>query len=83
MPRMTNAQLVDENIRLRHNIAVLERQLGDANELSRQAIERLSRQAPERIVGRYTTSAGVRMIKVRISDRVIAHRPEAQEPRHA
>ena len=67
MTKMTKAQLVDENIALRHNISLLEQQLASL------------RAAPandEQIVHTYTKRDGSRWNKVRIGYNTFAHRPE-------
>ncbi len=76
MTKMTKAQLVDENIALRHNIDVLERRIAEL---------RAERIAPQRqvqrtthvdcIVATYTKRDGSRWNKVRIGYNVFAHRP--------
>ena len=65
MTKMTKAQLVDENIALRHNIDLLEQQVAS---LQRPATE-------EQIVSTYTKRDGSRWNKVRIGYNMFAHRP--------
>ena len=64
MTKMTKAQLVDENIALRHNISLLEQQVAAL----RPAFE-------ERVVSTYTKRDGSRWDKVRIGYNTFAHRP--------
>ena len=66
MTKTTKAQLVDENIALRHNISLLEQQL--ASLLQRPANE-------EQIVRTYTKRDGSCWNKVRIGYNTFAHRP--------
>ena len=66
MARMTKAQLVDENIALRHNISLLEQQLASL---------RAERSTEEQIVSTYTKRDGSRWNKVRIGYNTFAHRP--------
>ena len=66
MTKMTKAQLVDENIALRHNISLLEQQV--ASLLQRPAFE-------ERVVSTYTKRDGSRWDKVRTGWNTYAHRP--------
>ncbi len=66
MTKMTKAQLVDENVALRHNISLLEQQLASL------------RQRPAndgQIVHTYTKRDGSRWNKVRIGYNTFAHRP--------
>jgi hypothetical protein len=76
MTKMTKAQLVDENIALRHNISLLEAKVA---ELSAERIApQHQAQRPsfvERIVATYTKSDGSRWNKVRIGYNLFAHRP--------
>ena len=66
MTKMTKAQLVEENIALRHNIDRLEQQL--ASLLQRPAND-------GQIVHTYTKRDGSRWNKVRIGYNTFAHRP--------
>lgn len=71
MAKMTKAQLVDENIALRHNISLLEQQLASlraAPQTQRPATE-------EQIVSTYTKRDGSRWNKVCIGYNTFAHRP--------
>lgn len=71
MTKMTKAQLVDENIALRHNINMLEQQLA-----SLRAAPQTQRPATEGyIVHTYTKRDGSRWNKVRIGYNTFAHRP--------
>ncbi len=71
--RMTKAQLVDENIALRHNISLLEQQLAS---LCAAPQPRVQRPATEgRIVSTYTKRDGSRWNKVCIGYNTFAHRP--------
>ena len=83
MTKMTKAQLVDENIALRHNIDLLERKVARLT----HEIEEFNNYAPsppvqrpssvERIVSTYTKRDGSRWNKVRIGWNVYAHRQVA------
>ena len=80
MARMTKAQLVDENIALRHNIDLLERQVADlANQLvaAKSAANTKPQPQPgdEMVVATYTKRDGSRWKKVRIGYNLFAHRP--------
>lgn len=90
MAQMTKAQLVDENIRLRHNIAVLERKLHDLSDrcehldaqLTRAddaAAERLGRSAQRSVqrapVRTFRNADGVLMGKFPIGHNRFAIRP--------
>ena len=66
MTKMTKAQLVDENIALRHNIDLLEQQLASL---------RAAPQSKEQIVSTYTKRDGSRWNKVRIGYNTFVHRP--------
>ena len=71
MTKMTKAQLVDENIRLRAQCDVLEQQLEALRtqpQVQRPATE-------EQIVSTYTKRDGSRWNKVRIGYNTFAHRP--------
>ena len=77
MTRMTKAQLVDENIALRHNIDMLERKVARLE----HELEEFNNYAPARpayaecIVATYTKRDGSRWNKVRVGWNVYAHRP--------
>ena len=76
MTKMTKAQLVDENIALRHNIDVLERRLAELS--SGRIVRSTTPQRPsseERIVSTYTKRDGSRWNKVRIGFNLFVHRP--------
>ena len=73
MTRMTKAQLVDENIRLRAQCDVLEQQLA-ALRSERQVDQRQVRSA-ECVVAEYSKRDGSRWNKVRIGYNTFAHRP--------
>ena len=81
MTRMTKAQLVDENIALRHNIDLLERQLvvakGAANTKVGDLIKRKPQPQPgdSMVVATYTKSDGTVWNKVKIGWNTFAHRP--------
>lgn len=87
MARMTNAQLVDENIALRHNIDRLESQLGSANALIKDleeqirrkdiALGKLAQPGDEAVVATYTKRDGSRWNKVRIGYNLFVHRQVA------
>ena len=73
MTKMTKAQLVDENIALRHNISLLEQQL-----VSLRAAPQLQVQRPAnegQIVHTYTRRDGSRWNKVRTGWNTYTHRP--------
>ena len=70
MARMTKAQLVDENIALRHNINLLEQQLVAA----KGAPKPQSRPGDSTIVATYTKSDGTVWNKVRVGWNTYAHR---------
>ena len=84
MTKMTKAQLVDENIALRHNIDALERRIAELN-ASRAAlsveVDMVDMPIPpprlqsECIVRTYTKRDGSRWNKVRIGYNTFAHRP--------
>ena len=65
MTKMTKAQLVDENIALRHNISLLEQQLASLRAASAN---------DGQIVHTYTKRDGSRWNKVRIGYNTFAHR---------
>ena len=84
MTRMTKAQLVDENIALRHTLALLEQQVADlANQLvaakGAASIKPQPKPQPkpgdEMVVATYTKRDGSRWNKVRIGFNLFAHRP--------
>ena len=70
MTKMTKAQLVEENIALRHNIDVLERRLAELS--AERQVQRPS--FAERIVSTYTKRDGSVWNKVRIGYNLFAHR---------
>ena len=70
MTKMTKAQLVNENIALRHNIDLLEQQLA-----SLRAVQRPAQQGDEYVVATYTKRDGSRWNKVCIGYNMYAHRP--------
>lgn len=77
MSKMTKAQLVDENIALRHNIDLLERKVARLE----HELEEFSNYVPkpaqpdECIVSTYTKRDGSVWNKVRIGFNLFAHRP--------
>ena len=76
MTKMTKAQLVDENIALRHNIGVLEQQVAALR--AERIVRSTTPQRPsfvERIVSTYTKRDGSRWNKVQIGWNSYAHRP--------
>ena len=83
MTRMTKAQLVDENIALRHNINLLEQQLvaakGAANTKVGDLIKRKPQPQPQpgdsMVVAIYTKRDGTVWNKVRTGWNTYAHRP--------
>ena len=79
MAHMTKAQLVDENIALRHNLALLEQQVADlANQLvaAKGAANTKPQPRPgdEMVVATYTKRDGSRWNKVCIGYNTFAHR---------
>ena len=70
--RMTKAQLVDENIALRHNISLLEQQLASLRAAAKPQVQRTS---SEDVVATYTKRDGSRWDKVRIGYNTFVHRP--------
>ena len=86
MTRMTKAQLVDENIALRHNTNLLEQQIADlANQLvvakgaTNTKVGDLIKHQPQpgdsMVVATYTKRDGSRWNKVRTGWNTYAHRP--------
>ena len=80
MTKMTKAQLVDENIALRHNIALLEQQVADlANQLvaakGAASIKPQPQPGDEVVVATYTKRDGTIWDKVRIGHNTYTHRP--------
>ena len=76
MTKMTKAQLVDENIALRHNIDVLERRLAELRAEVRRTQRQVQRPSSvERIVSTYTKRDGSRWNKVRTGWNQFTHRP--------
>ena len=72
MTKMTKAQLVDENITLRHNIALLEQQLASLRAAPQPQVQRPTNE--EQIVHTYTKRDGSCWNKVRIGYNTFAHR---------
>jgi hypothetical protein len=82
MTKMTKAQLVDENIALRHNLSLLEAKVADlANQLVAAKVGDLIKRKPqpgdEVVVATYTKRDGSCWNKVRIGWNVYAHRQVA------
>ena len=75
MTKMTKAQLVDENITLRHNIALLEQQLASLRAASQPKVQRPANEG--QIVSTYTKCDGSRWNKVRTGWNQFAHRQVA------
>ena len=80
MTRMTKAQLVDENIALRHNLDCLEAQIADLTyqlAAAKGAANTKPQPQPgdEMVVATYTKRDGSRWDKVRIGYNLFAHRP--------
>ena len=77
MTKMTKAQLVDENIALRHNIDLLEAKIArleaEHKEFNNYVPARTTH--TECIVSTYTKRDGSRWNKVRIGHNLFAHRP--------
>ena len=75
MTKMTKAQLVDENIALRHNIDVLERRLAELR--AERIVHSTTPQYPtfvERVVSTYTKRDGSRWSKVQVGWNSYVHR---------
>ena len=82
MTKMTKAQLVDENIALRHNIDLLERQVADlSNQLiaakGAANIKPQPQPGGEVVVATYTKRDGSRWNKVRTGWNTYTHRQVA------
>ena len=76
MTKMTKAQLVEENIALRHNIDVLERRLAELSAAKGAANTKPQPQpGDEMIVATYTKRDGTVWNKVRIGFNLFTHRP--------
>ena len=75
MTRMTKAQLVDENIALRHNIALLERQLVVAKGAANIKPQPQPQPGDEVVVATYTKRDGSAWNKVMIGWNTFVHRP--------
>ena len=77
MTKMTKAQLVDENIALRHNLSLLEAKIArleaEHKEFNNYAPARPA--YAECVVATYTKRDGSRWNKVRIGHNLFAHRP--------
>ena len=73
MTNMTKAQLVDENIALRHSLNLLEQQLASLRAAPQPQVQRTANE--EQIVSTYTKRDGSRWNKVRIGYNTFAHRP--------
>ena len=73
MTKMTKAQLVDENITLRHNINLLEQQIASLRAAPQPQVQRPATE--EQIVSTYTKRDGSCWNKVRIGYNTFAHRP--------
>ena len=85
MARMTKAQLVDENIALRHNIDRLEAQVARAKGASNTKVIDLIKRTPQHqpqpgdsmVVATYTKRDGTVWNKVKIGWNKYVHRPVA------
>ena len=75
MTKMTKAQLVDENIALRHNIDLLEQQLASLRAAPQPQVQRPAQQGDEDVVATYTKRDGTVWNKVKISWNAYVHRP--------
>lgn len=75
MTKTTNAQLVDENIALRHNISLLEQQLASLRAAPQPQVQRPAQRGEEQIVSTYTKRDGTVWNKVKISWNTYVHRP--------
>ena len=73
MARMTKAQLVDENIALRHSLNLLEQQLASLRAAPQPQVQRPATE--ELIVSTYTKRDGSRWNKVQVGYNTFAHRP--------
>ena len=73
MTKMTKAQLVDENIVLRHNLNLLEQQLASLRAAAKPRVQRPATEG--HIVRTYTKRDGSRWDKVCIGYNTFAHRP--------
>ena len=84
MTKMTKAQLVDENIALRHNLSLLEAKVADlTNQLVAAKVGGLTKRKPqpqpgdEVVVATYTKRDGSCWNKVRVGWNAYAHRQVA------
>ena len=75
MTKMTKAQLVDENIALRHNLSLLEAKVAALRAAPQPKVQRPANE--EQIVSTYTKRDGSRWNKVRIGYNTFAHRQVA------
>ena len=75
MSKMTKAQLVDENIALRHNISLLEQQLASLRAAPQPQVQRPTNE--EQIVHTYTKRDGSHWNKVRTGWNQFTHRQVA------
>lgn len=73
MTKMTKAQLVNENIALRHNISLLEQQLASLRAAPQLQVQRPANEG--QIVHTYTKRDGSRWNKVRTGWNPYTHRP--------
>ena len=73
--KMAKAQLVDENIALRHNIDLLEQQLASLRAAPQPQVQRPAQQGDEDVVATYTKRDGTVWNKVKISWNTYVHRP--------
>lgn len=80
MTKMTKAQLVDENVALRHNIDLLERKVARlTHELEERNnyVPKRAQPVDEVVVAAYTKHDGSHWNKVRIGYNLFAHRQVA------
>ena len=75
MTKMTKAQLLDENIALRHNISLLEQQLASLRAAPQPQVQRPTNE--EQIVHTYTKRDGSCWNKVRTGWNQFTHRQVA------
>ena len=75
MTKMTKAQLLDENIALRHNISLLEQQLASLRAAPQPQVQRPTNE--EHIVHTYTKRDGSHWNKVRTGWNQFTHRQVA------
>ena len=75
MTKMTKAQLVDENIALRHSLNLLEQQLASLRAAPQPQVQRPAQQGDEDVVATYTKRDGTVWNKVKTGWNTFVHRP--------